>query len=227
MTGPGFDPAKFKHDQRALWSTVSRQRSALPPEFAEGAALVNERLFALCGVQPGHRVLDVATGAGVRHWPQPTWWARRTARWVSTWHPRWSPPASEPATGNRSSSPKRRRLPRLPARIVRRRAEPLGSDVLRGPRQHVPVAAPPAGTGRCAGGRGMGPEGSSPTMGLGGKVLTTRVELPVPPPAPRPSSMSDAEAVTTELTAAGFTDVSVTEYLVPFRLASPSGTPTS
>lgn len=64
-------------------------------------------------------------------------------------------------------------------------------------------------------------------MGLGGKVLTTRVELPVPPPAPRPSSMSDAEAVTTELTAAGFTDVSVTEYLVPFRLASPSGTPTS
>ena len=33
--------------------------------------------------------------------------------------------------------------------------------------------------------------------------------------------MSDADAVTAELTAAGFPDVSVTEDLVPFRLASP------
>jgi enediyne biosynthesis protein CalE5 len=59
-------------------------------------------------------------------------------------------------------------------------------------------------------------------MGLGGKVLTARLELPIPPPdAPGPSSMSDADDVTAELTAAGFPEVSVTEYLVSFRLASP------
>jgi hypothetical protein len=33
--------------------------------------------------------------------------------------------------------------------------------------------------------------------------------------------MSDADAVTADLSAAGFPEVSVIEYLVPFRLASP------
>ena len=224
MTGPGFDPAKFKHDQRALWGTVSRQWSALPPEFAEGAALVNERLFALGGVRPGHRVLDVATGAG-----DPALAAADlvgpSGRVVGI------DLAPEMVAAARERAGDRQQVEFAEGDVDALGFPPGSFDVVLsrwglmfsadrdGMFRSLRQLLAPDGVLAAA---VWGPEGSSPLMGLGGKVLTTRLELPVPPSgAPGTSSMSDPEVVTAELAAAGFTNVSVTEYLVPFRLASP------
>jgi len=224
MTVPGFDPAKFKDDQRALWGTVSRQWSALPPEFAEGAALVNEKLFALGGVRPGHRVLDVATGAG-----DPALAAADlvgpSGRVVGV------DLAPEMVAAARQRAGDRQQVefaegdfdslgfpPGSFDVVLSRWGLMFSADRDRTFRSLHALLAP----GGVLAAAVWGPEESSPMMGLGGKVLTTRLELPVPPPgAPGPSSMSDADAASAEFTAAGFTDVSVTEYLVPFRLASP------
>jgi enediyne biosynthesis protein CalE5 len=224
MTAQGFDPAKFKHDQRALWGTVSRQWSELPPEFAEGAALVNEKLFTLGGVRPGRRVLDLATGAG-----DP---ALAAADLVGpSGHVVGIDLVPEMVAAARERAGDRQQVEFAEGDVDSLGFPPGSFDVVlsrwglmfsadrdRLFRSLRDLLAP----GGVLAAAVWGPEESSPMMGLGGKVLTARLELPGPPPgAPGPSSMSDADAVTAELTAAGFTDVSVTEYLVPFRLASP------
>jgi enediyne biosynthesis protein CalE5 len=224
MTAQGFDPAKFKDSQRALWGTVSRQWTALPPEFAEGARLVNEKLFTLGGVRPGHRVLDVATGAG-----DPASAAADlvgpSGRVVGI------DLAPEMIAAARERAGDRQHVEFLEGDLDALGFPPGSFDVVLS-RWGLMFSADrdklfrslhqllaPAGVLAAA---VWGPEDSSPMMGLGGKVLTTRLELPVPPAgAPGPSSMSDADAVTADLSAAGFPEVSVIEYLVPFRLASP------
>ncbi|MFD0534532.1 hypothetical protein ACFQY7_12925 [Actinomadura luteofluorescens] len=52
-------------------------------------------------------------------------------------------------------------------------------------------------------------------------MLSERLELPPPPPGtPGPFSMADPEPLAAELAAAGFTDVSVTEFVVRFPFDS-------
>jgi SAM-dependent methyltransferase len=224
MTAQGFDLAKFKDGQRALWGTVSRQWGALPPEFAEGARLVNEKLFTLGRVRPGHRVLDVATGAG-----DPALAAADlvgpSGRVVGI------DLAPEMVAAARERAGHRQQVEFAEGDLDALGFPPGSFDVVlsrwglmfstdrdRLFRSLHDLLAP----GGVLAAAVWGPEDSSPMMGLGGKVLTTRLELPVPPPgAPGPSSMSDADAVTADLTAAGFPEVSVIEFLVPFRLASP------
>ncbi|GAA4299691.1 hypothetical protein GCM10023178_70300 [Actinomadura luteofluorescens] len=61
----------------------------------------------------------------------------------------------------------------------------------------------------------------APTISLGFRVLSERLELPPPPPGtPGPFSMADPEPLAAELAAAGFTDVSVTEFVVRFPFDS-------
>jgi hypothetical protein len=58
-------------------------------------------------------------------------------------------------------------------------------------------------------------------LSLGYAVLAARLELPAPPPGtPGPFSMADPAQLVRELAAAGFVDVSVEEFVVPFRFAS-------
>jgi SAM-dependent methyltransferase len=59
-----IDPSEFKTTQRAMWSAIAAGWKKWWPKFESGAQPLNDRLVALARVQPGMRVLDVATGIG-------------------------------------------------------------------------------------------------------------------------------------------------------------------
>jgi enediyne biosynthesis protein CalE5 len=59
-----FDPARFKAGQRREWDTAAPGLKSWG-QFAEPAFQpVSERMMELADIQPGQRVLDVATGIG-------------------------------------------------------------------------------------------------------------------------------------------------------------------
>jgi SAM-dependent methyltransferase len=64
MEAKTLDAAEFRQGQRKQWDVAAtgwRKWSELIDEAASG---ISERLVELAGVQPGHRVLDVAAGYG-------------------------------------------------------------------------------------------------------------------------------------------------------------------
>ncbi|GAA2520185.1 class I SAM-dependent methyltransferase [Winogradskya humida] len=224
MTAPGFDPVKFKAGQRALWNSASEVWSDLPAEFAAGAALLDRELLRLSGLRAGQRVLDVACGTGDT--------ALAAARVAG---------ADSMVTGIDLA-------PDMIA-VARKRADGLANvefrvadadDLEQEPGSYDVVlsrwglmfSTDRAGLfrrlrelltdGGVLAAVTWGPDQRSPMMSLGGSVLSARLELPTPPRgAPGPSGMVDADAVRAEFTAAGFSDVEVTEFMVPFSVSSP------
>jgi SAM-dependent methyltransferase len=66
-----------------------------------------------------------------------------------------------------------------------------------------------------------GESGAVPMMGIGYQVLASRLDLPpAPPGAPGPFSMGDPERLRGRLRDAGFADVGVSSFTVPFVLDS-------
>lgn len=59
-----MDSMELKAQQRAFWDGVAAGWRAWWHVFEEGAQVVSDRLVVLADVQPGFRVLDVATGLG-------------------------------------------------------------------------------------------------------------------------------------------------------------------
>lgn len=64
MTQASMDSGEFKAQQRAFWDGVAAGWRAWWHVFEEGAQVVSDRLVVMADVQPGFRVLDVATGLG-------------------------------------------------------------------------------------------------------------------------------------------------------------------
>lgn len=64
MTQAPMDSAEFKAQQRAFWDGVAAGWRAWWHVFEAGAQVVSDRLVVMADVQPGYRVLDVATGLG-------------------------------------------------------------------------------------------------------------------------------------------------------------------
>ncbi|MGW3773351.1 class I SAM-dependent methyltransferase [Actinomadura verrucosospora] len=223
MTAADIDPVAVKQGQRASWDALSANWAAAQERFELGAAAVTRRLLDLGGVREGQAVLDVGTGHG-----EP---ALTAARRVG--------PTGR-VTGVDIS----------PAMLdlARRRAE--GTPNLVFAEADVESIDLPAGSfdvvlsrwglmfavDRVAAFRGLarllapggvlaaavwGEAPSAPAISLGFRVLSERLELPPPPPGtPGPFSMADPERLATEVAAAGFADVSVTEFVVRFPFDS-------
>ena len=58
------EPAEFRSGQRTQWNTAASGWKKWSSLIDKGAAPVSEKMIELAGIQPGHRVLDVATGYG-------------------------------------------------------------------------------------------------------------------------------------------------------------------
>jgi enediyne biosynthesis protein CalE5 len=58
------EPVEFRTGQRAQWNGAAGGWKKWSPLIDNGAGVVSERLVELAGIEPGHRVLDVAAGYG-------------------------------------------------------------------------------------------------------------------------------------------------------------------
>ena len=61
---PRFDPERYKQTTREQWDSAAVAWHRWGPTLAEWLGPATERMLTLAGVSPGHRVLDVAAGAG-------------------------------------------------------------------------------------------------------------------------------------------------------------------
>src|SRR5262252_6782045 len=59
-----FDPNQWKARQRQEWDTVAAGWRAWWPTFERSMQVLNDHLIALAHIEPGQRVLDIATGIG-------------------------------------------------------------------------------------------------------------------------------------------------------------------
>ena len=59
-----FDPTAFAAVERTKWNAAAAGWRKWWHAIEGGSQPLNDRLVALAGVAPGHRVLDVATGLG-------------------------------------------------------------------------------------------------------------------------------------------------------------------
>ncbi len=64
MTTQSFDPFQYKASQRQDWSNVAAGWRQWWKSMESAAQVVSDRLVELAEVQPGQRVLDIATGIG-------------------------------------------------------------------------------------------------------------------------------------------------------------------
>ena len=64
MHRPPFDPEQFKQAQRLGWGRSANGMKTWWPVLEEGGQKLSDILVDLAGVNPGSKVLDVATGIG-------------------------------------------------------------------------------------------------------------------------------------------------------------------
>ena len=64
MSAEHFDPAQYKAGQRHQWDSAAAGWDKWWDSFERGAQHLSDRLVELAQIQPGQRVLDVATGIG-------------------------------------------------------------------------------------------------------------------------------------------------------------------
>ncbi len=64
MSTQSFDADRYKAGQRQQWDQVAAGWKKWWPTFEQGAQHLSDRLVELANIQPGQRVLDVATGIG-------------------------------------------------------------------------------------------------------------------------------------------------------------------
>ncbi len=64
MSTQSFDSVQYKAGQRREWDTVAEGWHKWWKTFEQGAQHVSDRLVALAAIDPGHQVLDIATGIG-------------------------------------------------------------------------------------------------------------------------------------------------------------------
>ncbi|ATY12033.1 class I SAM-dependent methyltransferase [Amycolatopsis sp. AA4] len=223
MSAPGFDIVKFKNAQRSFWDTVTDNWSALPPEFAEGAAELSEKLLGLGDVRAGHRVLDLACGAGDLALAA-AGLAGPEGRVLGIDLAPGMVAAARKRAGGRTG------IEFAEADLDALDLPPASFDVALS-RWGLMFSAEPGklfrslrellSPGGVLAAAVWGPAESAPMMALGGAVFAAKLGLAAPPAgAPGPFAMADAGEVREQLVAAGFRAVSVSGTVVRFRLAS-------
>lgn len=223
MTEPRFNPQQFKERQQRDWDTVSGGWEKWWETLESGAGHVSRRLLELAEVDPGQRVLDIATGIG-----EP---ALSAARRVG---PGGRVVAVDQAAGMLA--------------IARRRATAAGLenvDFLSADGELLNGIEPgfdavlcrwglmffpdvPATLGRIhtllkPGGRLAAAVWSTaervPSISLSMRVVREQLQAPPPPPdMPGPFSLADPAGLERALQAAGFRDVRFERLQVAFRL---------
>jgi ubiquinone/menaquinone biosynthesis C-methylase UbiE len=63
-TTPQFDPVKYKNTTRDQWQTAAEAWFRWSPTLNQWLGQATETMLEMAGISPGHRVLDVAAGAG-------------------------------------------------------------------------------------------------------------------------------------------------------------------
>jgi SAM-dependent methyltransferase len=216
------DAVAVRDDQQLIWDHVSPGWQRWQPEFEQGARVATAKLLDLAGIVPGQTVLDIGSGIG-----EP---ALSAARLVG--------PAGKVVGVDLSS-----------VMIAAARHASVGLDnvefivgdletaVL--PRKSFDVALSrwalmfaadrvdllrltadllkPGGVLAAA---LWGKPWDVPMISLAFRVISGHLGLSPPPPGPGPFSMSDPDAVRTELDDAGFNAVEIHEVTIPFRFDS-------
>jgi enediyne biosynthesis protein CalE5 len=226
MEAGTIDAVKFRAGQREQWNTAATGWRKWSELIDKGAGKISERLVELAGIEPGHRVLDVAAGYG-----EPSLTAARRA----------GPQGSVVATD-------------ISAEMIafgRERAAAAGLDnvefvesdaaSLNFPEGSFDAALSrwgiifePDGEAAAArirtflkpGGRmaiaSWGPPDRVPMLGLPIRTAMERLQVPPPPPgSPGPLSRPTAEALGGLLEGGGFSDVEVEEAEVIMEWQSP------
>jgi ubiquinone/menaquinone biosynthesis C-methylase UbiE len=229
MSVPQLDLPAVKKDIRSSWDATSSGWEAMQDIFERGAASMTNRLLDLGGVGEGQKVLDAATGLG-----EP---ALTAARRVGA---RGRVVGVDIAAGMVAVA--RRRAKNLNGENLDN-VEFLVADLesLDLPPGSFDVALSRLGLmfavdhvtafrtlarllipgGVLAASVWTEPQ-RVPMMSTGYAVLARHLNMPPPPPGmPGPFSMSDPDRLIRELTEAGFTEILVEEFTVPFWLTSP------
>ncbi|GGK10364.1 hypothetical protein GCM10011583_48120 [Streptomyces camponoticapitis] len=225
MPTPSVDPQRFKDNQRSTWDGMSAGWAAATDIFERGGQPTTEHLLERGGVRPGQSVLDLGTGHG-----EP---AIRAAEAVG--------PEGRVVGVDLSTAMLARahaRAAALPqAEFVEGDVESIGLaaesfDVVLS-RWGLMLVIDQLATfeairrvlkpGGVLATTTWGPPQSVPMLFTATRVLGERLRLPGPPPGqPGPFSMCEADALAKTVTAAGFSDVTVTEFTVPFVLQNPA-----
>src|SRR2546423_11187650 len=64
MQGTQIDADEFRAGQQQSWDTASKGWRDWHELIDRSTTIVSERIVSMAGVEPGHRVLDVAAGYG-------------------------------------------------------------------------------------------------------------------------------------------------------------------
>ncbi|WP_067499236.1 class I SAM-dependent methyltransferase [Actinoplanes sp. TFC3] len=219
MTGTA-DAQMIKDQQRTLWDAISPGWTSSMEVFERGATALTGELLRLAGVRRGQRVLDIATGLG-----EPALSAAR----------RVAPDGHVVATDISAAMLEAARRRCAGSGIDFRAADVETPDL---PERSFDVvlsrfglmfAVDPVAALRAAN-RSLVPGGvlaaavwsrpaSVPMMSLGYASVAERLALPAPAPGtPGPYSLADPAVLTGHLEQAGFGDIGVYEFIVPFRL---------
>jgi ubiquinone/menaquinone biosynthesis C-methylase UbiE len=224
MTTTEFDPVRYKAAQRVNWNAISAGWATWQDEFERGAVTVTARLLELARVGPGSTVLDAGTGVG-----EP---ALHAAEVVGTYGrvlgidiaPDMLSHACRRGAGVRNVEFAEGDLESLdlPARsfdaVLSRWGLMFAVDHVATFEGMLRILVP---GGRLAAAV-WGPPQGAPIMSLGFRAVSSLVDPPPPPPgSPSPFGMASADILAGELESAGFADVEISEFEVPFRFASP------
>lgn len=224
MSSGQADPAAVKADIRDSWNAISKGWLSIHELFERGGAAMNERLIELGGVREGQAVLDVATGHG-----EPLLSAARvvgpSGRVVGTdISPEMISVAEQRAAGLGN-------VEFLVADFETLDLPPASFDVVLsrwGLMFATDYAAALRNLARLLKADGVLVSATwaaphrTPMQATGYNVMAERLGLPpLTPTDTGPYGMTDPDKVTEQLTTAGFRDVTVTEFVVPFRLESP------
>ena len=223
MTAPQFDPVKFKAMQRANWDAISAGWSTCQDDFETGGAAVTGRLVELAGIKPGHRVLDVATGlgepaltvAGVVGPSGRVVGIDLSAGMIDLARQRAGDVENlEFLVGDAESVD-------LPTgsfdAVLSRFGLMFAVDHVRTFQGLARLLAP---GGVLAAAVWAGSITDVPMLSLGFQVLSARLELPPDGGGPGPFSMGDPDVLRAELEQAGYSEVEVSPFSVPFLLDS-------
>jgi SAM-dependent methyltransferase len=207
MATPQIDPQAVKADQRASWDAISTGWEAVGEIFERGGTLMTRHLLELGGVRSGQSILDVATGRVVGVDISEAMLAGARQR------------ATEAGLDNVefvAGDVERIDLPPHSFDVALSRwGLMFAVDHVAAFRSIARLLVP----GGVLAASVWGPPATAPFLSAGYAVLSERLQLPEPPPGlPGPFSMADPERLAGSLDEAGFTDVSVAEFVVPFRL---------
>ena len=64
LVTPQFDPVKYKNTTRDQWQTAAEAWYRWSPTLHQWLGNATERMLEMAGISKGHRVLDIAAGAG-------------------------------------------------------------------------------------------------------------------------------------------------------------------